>query len=149
MGDALKNLRSGLIVTRTPLRISFAGGGTDLPNFYEHQPGAVLSTTINKYVYVTIKRHGDLFNEKYRINYSETEQAFELDSIKNEITRECLKFLNIQPPLYVSTVGDLPAFSGLGSSSSFAVGLLNALHIYCGERVSAGQLAQEACHIEI
>src|SRR5256885_404335 len=61
MGDALKNLRSGLIVTRTPLRISFAGGGTDLPNFYEHQPGAVLSTTINKYVYVTIKRHGDLF----------------------------------------------------------------------------------------
>ncbi|HYR89064.1 MAG TPA: GHMP kinase [Terriglobia bacterium] len=149
MVDSLGNLRSGLIVTRTPLRISFAGGGTDLPDFYERQTGAVLSTTINKYVYVTVRRHGDLFPEKYRLNYSETEQALTLDEIKNDIIRECLHLLRIDGPLYVSVVADLPAASGLGSSSSFAVGLLNALHTYRGERVSALQLAQEACQIEI
>ncbi len=149
MVDAQGSLGSGLIVTRTPLRISFAGGGTDLPDFYQREPGAVLSTTINQYVYVTVRRHGDLFSEKYRINYSETEQVVALDEIRNDIVRECLRLLEIQPPIYVSTVGDLPTLSGLGSSSSFAVGLLNALHIFRGERVSAVQLAREACHIEI
>lgn len=138
----------GLIVTRTPLRVSFAGGGTDLPDFYETHGGAVLSATINKYVYVTVKRHGELFKQ-FRLNYSETEQVDELDEIKNDIARECLRYLKILPPIYISTVADLPASSGLGSSSSFAVGLLNALHAYRGERVTAGQLAHEACEIEI
>ena len=138
-----------MIVTRTPLRISFAGGGTDIPAFYEHSYGAVLSTPIDKYVYVTIKRHGALFNEGYRLNYSETEHVDRLDDMKNDIARECLRFLQVEPPIYISTVADLPAFSGLGSSSSFAVGLLNALHAFRGERASAGQLAEEAAQVEI
>jgi D-glycero-alpha-D-manno-heptose-7-phosphate kinase len=139
----------GLIVTRTPLRVSFAGGGTDLAEFYERDYGAVFSTAIDKYIYVTVKRHGDVFNEAIRVNYSKSETVNHLDEIDNDIARECLRFLEIDPPIYVSTVGDLPASTGLGGSSSFAVGLLNALHAYRGERVSAGQLADEASYIEI
>ena len=138
-----------MIVTRTPLRISFAGGGTDMPAFYEHSYGAVLNTPIDKYVYVTVKRHGKLFNERFRLNYSETEDVDSLDDMKNDIARECLRLLQVQPPIYISTVADIPASSGLGSSSSFAVGLLNALHAYRGERASAGQLAEQAAQVEI
>ena len=137
------------ILTRTPLRVSFAGGGTDLAAFYETEYGSVFSTAINKYIYVTVKRHGDVFNEAIRLNYSRSEQVQRIDQIENNIARECLKFLEIEPPIYISTVGDLPASTGLGGSSSFAVGLLNALHAYRGERVSAGQLAEEASYIEI
>jgi D-glycero-alpha-D-manno-heptose-7-phosphate kinase len=98
---------------------------------------------------VTLKRHGELFDEAYRLNYSETEHSHSLDEVKNAIARECMRLVKVNPPLYISTVGDLPAFSGLGSSSSFAVGLLNALHIFRGERVSPSQLAEEAAHVEI
>jgi D-glycero-alpha-D-manno-heptose-7-phosphate kinase len=139
----------GIVVTRTPLRISFAGGGTDLPSFYRQDHGAVLSTTIDKYLYVTVKRHGDIFNEKFRLNYFETENVTTIPEIKNDIARECLRLLEVEPSIYVSTVADLPANSGLGSSSSFAVGLLHALHALRGERTSPGQLAEEAAHIEI
>lgn len=139
----------GLYVSRTPLRISFAGGGTDLPDFFRREGGAVLSTAIDKYVYVTVKRHGTLFGEKYRLNYSQTEHVHLLGDMQNEIARECIRLLDPEPPVYISTVADLPASSGLGSSSSFAVGLLNALHAFRSERVSAAQLAEEACKIEI
>lgn len=139
----------GMIVTRTPLRVSFFGGGTDLSEFYRREAGACLSTAINRYVYVTVKRHSDLFFEPIRLNYSISEQVNTIDEIKNNIAREALKFLNIDPPIYISTVGDVPASTGLGGSSAYAVGLLNALHAFKGERVSAGQLADEACHIEI
>jgi D-glycero-alpha-D-manno-heptose-7-phosphate kinase len=139
----------GIIMTRTPLRVSFAGGGTDLADFYEREPGAVLSTAINKYIYVTVKRHGSVFNETVRLNYSKSEQVQRIEQIENDIARECLRLLEIEPPIYVSTVADLPASTGLGGSSSFAVGLLNALHAFRGERVSAGQLAEEASYIEI
>lgn len=138
-----------IVVTQTPLRVSFAGGGTDLPDFYNVETGAVLSAAIDKYVYVTVKEHSRLFNEPIRINYSSTEQVNTVDEIKNNIARECLRLLEIEPPIYISTVGDMPASSGLGGSSTFAVGLLNALHAFRGERVTAGQLAEEACHIEI
>lgn len=138
-----------MVVTQTPLRISFAGGGTDLPDFYNIDTGAVLSATVDKYVYVTVKRHSELFNEPIRLSYSLTEQVNTIDEIKNDIARECLRFLAIEPPIYISTVGDMPASSGMGGSSAFAVGLLNALHAFRGERVTAGQLAEEACHIEI
>jgi D-glycero-alpha-D-manno-heptose-7-phosphate kinase len=140
---------AGFVMTRTPLRVSFAGGGTDLAEFYEREPGAVLSTAINQYIYVTVKRHGRVFNESIRLNYSKSEQVQTVDQIENDIARECLRLLEIEPPIYVSTVADLPASTGLGGSSAFAVGLLNALHAFRGERVSAGQLAEEACHIEI
>jgi D-glycero-alpha-D-manno-heptose-7-phosphate kinase len=136
-------------MTRTPLRISLAGGGTDLADFYEHGYGQVLSTAIDKYVYVTVKRHSELFYEPIRINYSRTEQVNGIEEIENGIARECLKLLAIEPPIYLSVVGDMPASTGLGGSSSFAVGLLHALHALRGERVSAGQLAEEASYIEI
>jgi D-glycero-alpha-D-manno-heptose-7-phosphate kinase len=141
--------QAGIIVTRTPLRLSLAGGGTDLPAFYELEDGAVISSAINKYIYVTVKRHGSFFDEPIRVNYSKSEMVEEVAEIENDIVRECLRFLDVDKPIYVSTVGDLPASSGLGGSSSFAVGLLNALHAYRGERVTAGQLADEASHIEI
>lgn len=147
MGSRESRIR--LVISRTPLRIAFAGGGTDLPDYYRRGYGAVLSTPIDKYVYVTVKRHGTLFNEMYRLNYSETENADRLEDINNGIARECLRMLQIEPPVYISTVADLPASTGLGSSSSFTVGLLNALHALRGEQVSAAQLANEAATIEI
>jgi D-glycero-alpha-D-manno-heptose-7-phosphate kinase len=143
------SLGNQVVMTRTPLRISLAGGGTDLASFYDHDYGAVFSTAIDKYIYVTVKRHSELFYEPIRINYSKTEQVNELSEIENGIARECLRFLEIEPPIYVSVVGDMPASTGLGGSSSFAVGLLHALHALRGERVSAGQLAEEASYIEI
>jgi D-glycero-alpha-D-manno-heptose-7-phosphate kinase len=139
----------GVVMTRTPLRISFAGGGTDLAAFYEHEYGQVFSTAINKYMYVTVKRHSELFYEPIRINYSKTEQVNDISEVENGIARECLRLMEIEPPIYVSVVGDMPASTGLGGSSSFAVGLLQALHTLKNERVSAGQLAEEASHIEI
>jgi D-glycero-alpha-D-manno-heptose-7-phosphate kinase len=137
------------VLTSTPLRVSFAGGGTDLSEFYQQSYGAVLSTSIDKFLYVQVKRHGKLFHEQYRLNYSETETVDRLSAIKNDIGRECLRLLKVEAPVYISTVADVPASSGLGSSSTFAVGLLNALHVLQGERVSVGQLAEEAAHIEI
>lgn len=137
------------VTTITPQRISFAGGGTDFPDFYLRHGGAVVSATINQFAYVTVKRHSKLFQERYRLSYSKTEHVDDIDLIENDIARECLKFLNVDPPLFISTTSDLPLSSGLGSSSSFAVGLLLALHTLRGETVTAGQLAEEACHIEI
>ena len=149
MVDRMMRAHPSLVLTRTPLRVSFAGGGTDLAAFYESTYGAVLSTAIDQYIYVTVKKHGEIFNEPIRLNYSKSEQVDRIGDIQNNIARECLRFLEIEPPIYISTVGDLPASTGLGGSSSFAVGLLNALHAFRGERVSSGQLAEEACHIEI
>src|SRR5688572_10823323 len=93
----------GLVITRTPLRVSFAGGGTDLSDFYEREHGAVFSTAIDKYIYVTVKRHGSIFNEAIRVNYSRSEQVNGIDEIENDIARECLRFLHVEPPIYVST----------------------------------------------
>src|SRR5215813_12235302 len=137
------------VTTIAPLRVSLAGGGTDIVSYYGQHGGAVVSSTIDQYVYVTVKRHSPLFNENYRLSYSKTEHVDRLDDIENDIARECLRLVHVDPPLFISTAADLPALSGLGSSSSFAVGLLYALHAIKGEDVSAGQLAEEACHVEI
>ena len=129
------------VITKTPMRISFIGGGTDFPDYFNHYGGKVISSSINKYIYVTVKEHSHLFNEKFRLNYSETESVNNVNDIKNEITRACLNFLNIKTPLYISTISDLPTSSGLGSSSTFTVGLLNALHYYStGKKASSKQL---------
>ena len=138
-----------IVTTATPLRISFAGGGTDFKSYYSRRDGKVFSTTINKFVYVTVKRHSNLFEEKYRLNYSTAEICQNLNKIKNNITRECLKYLNINFPVYISTVSDIPTSSGLGSSSSFTVGLLHALLILKNKKFSLKELAEAACHIEI
>lgn len=137
------------VTTITPQRISFVGGGTDLPSFCKDHDGEVISSAIDQYVYVTVKRHSPLFQEEYRLSYSKTEHAHKLDDIENSIARECLRLVHVESPLYIATAADLPASSGLGSSSSFAVGLLHALHLLKGERVSPGQLAEEACEVEI
>jgi D-glycero-alpha-D-manno-heptose-7-phosphate kinase len=139
----------GLVVTRTPLRVSLAGGGTDLPAFYEHTDGAVLSTTIDKYVYVTLKRHDTIFGSPIRLNYSETEQVASVGEIRNEIARACFLAHRVDAPIYMSTVADVPAASGLGSSSAFCVGLLHALYAFRGENPPAGQLAEEAAQVEM
>jgi D-glycero-alpha-D-manno-heptose-7-phosphate kinase len=138
-----------VVVCAVPLRLSFAGGGTDLAEFYAVEEGTVLSTTIDQFVYVTVKRHSEVFGYRYRLNYSETEQKSSLDDIANDIIRESIRLIGIEEPLYISTVADLPAFSGLGSSSAFAVGLLQALHLMRGERITLAELAEEACRLEI
>lgn len=137
------------ILSAAPLRISFVGGGTDIFSFYSKFGGEVISASINKYVYVHIKRHDPLFQEKYRISYSEVEHTNSRNSIRNDIVRSCLEFLDFDEPLQISTSSDLPSNSGLGSSSSFCVALLSGLHAIRGEDVSAAQLAEEACFIEI
>jgi D-glycero-alpha-D-manno-heptose-7-phosphate kinase len=137
------------VTTITPQRISFVGGGTDLPSFYKEHEGGVINSAIDQYVYVTVKRHSALFQEEYRLSYSKTEHTNSLEDIENGIARECLRLVEIESPLYIATAADLPASSGLGSSSSFAVGLLHALHLLKGERVSPVQLAEEACEVEI
>ena len=137
------------ITTCTPLRVSFAGGGTDLPEYYQKGYGAVFSTAIDKHLYVTLKPLSPIYGINYRLNYSQSEQAQCIDDIANAIARECLRLVEVEAPLYIGTVADLPAYSGLGSSSSFAVGLLHALHAYRGERVSSGHIAEEAAHVEI
>jgi D-glycero-alpha-D-manno-heptose-7-phosphate kinase len=138
-----------IVITQTPLRLSFFGGSSDIESFYLKNNGCVISSTIDKYIYVTLKSPGNLFDEKYRLNYQQAENLDNVKDIKNNIIRECLNFFKIEDPLYISTVADIPSQSGLGSSSSFTVGLLNALYSYTGKKVSAGKLAEEACHIEI
>lgn len=137
------------VLSLAPLRVSFLGGGSDIPNFYKKHTGAVVSAAINKYVYVHIKRHDPLFQERYRISYSEIEHTQNRNEIKNAIVRSCLELLEIDEPLQISTSADLPANSGLGSSSSFAVALLLGLHAIRGEEISPVQIAEEACQAEI
>lgn len=137
------------IVAAAPFRISFAGGGTDLPAFYEQEGGAVFSCAINQHVYVTVKRLSPFFDDKYRLNYSQTEIVNRVEDIQNSIIRACLTLTPVPPPLYIGVIADVPTSSGLGASSSFAVSLLAALHMLRGERVSAAQLAEEAVRVEI
>ena len=139
-----------MIITKTPLRISFFGGGTDLSSFYKDSVyGSVVSSTINKYLYVTIKKQNTIFDEKYRLNYSITELVKDIDEIKNPVIRECLKFMGIDDYLYISTIADVHSQTGLGSSSALCVGLLNALYKLKGLNARIEQLAEEASHIEI
>ena len=149
MARNLKYKKVYSVTTMTPHRISFAGGGTDYPDYYKKKGGVVLNTTINKYLFVTVKKHGEIFPEKYRLMYSKTEKCNKISEIKNNIARECLKLLPVKGSISISTTSDLPPESGAGSSSCFAVGLLNALHSFRGERVTSSQLAREACQIEI
>ncbi len=135
-----------MIITRTPFRVSFAGGGSDFASFYSNEPGCVLSTAIDKYMYLTVKER---FGNTFRISYSKTEIVGTVDGIAHPIVRECLKSLDVTRGLEVVSMADLPAETGVGSSSSFTVGLLHALHALGGRPVTAARLAEEACRIEI
>lgn len=136
-----------VIISRTPLRVSFVGGGTDMPYFYNKFTGATISCAINRYVYVTVKFHNN-FQEKYRLNYSITENVKSVDKIKNLRIREVIKKLKIEKPLYVNTFADIPANSGLGSSSSFTVGLIHALSKLDNKNFSKKEMAEMAYSIE-
>lgn len=141
-----------MIITKTPLRISFGGGGTDIASAVDAmgEPGAVVNLAINKYVYVYLKPHSPVFAEKYRLNYSSTENVNSRSLIKNRIIKACLEFMGIDERLYIGSSADLPAGTGLGSSSAFTVGLLHALHIYLENKSpSSIQLAREAVRIEV
>lgn len=135
-----------MIITRTPFRVSFAGGGSDLKDFYSREPGAVISTAIDKYVYLAVKPH---FDRNFRISYSKTEFADTVEQIEHPIVRECLKLLQIERGCEIISMADLPSRTGLGSSSSFTVGLLHALYADLGRVVTPERLASEACRIEI
>lgn len=136
-----------MIISRTPLRISFAGGGSDLKEFYKREAGAVFSTAINKYVYITVNQK---FDENIRIKYSETEHVARVDEIKHPLFRETMKYTGVKTGVEITSLADVPTRgSGLGSSSSFTVGLLNALYSYSGKNADAEKLAKEACKIEI
>jgi D-glycero-alpha-D-manno-heptose-7-phosphate kinase len=137
-----------MIISRTPFRVSFFGGGTDYAPWYKDNPGAVLATTINKYCYITCRYLPPFFEHKSRIIYSKMEHVHRVDEIDHPAVREALKFLKIHEGLEIHHDGDLPARAGLGSSSSFTVGLLNSLYALKGKMVSEEQLAREAIHVE-
>lgn len=137
-----------MIITRTPLRISFFGGGTDYPVWYKENGGAVLSTTINKYCYISCRYLPPFFNYKYRIRYVEREETQSVNEIKHPSVRECLKFLNIEHGVEMVHTSDIPARSGVGSSSAFTVGFLQALNALKGKMITKRQLAQDAINVE-
>jgi D-glycero-alpha-D-manno-heptose-7-phosphate kinase len=136
-----------MIVSRTPLRMSFVGGGSDMPEFYRLHGGAVLSTAIEKYVYVNVNRK---FDNGIRVAYSRTEEVEHADKVEHPIVRHALKSMSIEGGIEIATIADIPSRgTGLGSSSSFAVGLLNALAAFQGRHMSREELGRESCRIEI
>jgi len=138
-----------MIITRAPLRVSFCGGGTDFPEYFREHGGAVLATAIDKFSYVTASPfQSHLFDYAVRVSYSQGELVKNINDIQHPVFRECLRFCGFDKDIELHTVADLPAFTGLGSSSSFTVALLQALHAYKGEFVRPLELAYEAIHIE-
>lgn len=137
-----------MIVTRTPFRVSFFGGGTDYPPWFRKNGGAVLATTIDKYCYISCRHLPQFFEHKHRIVYSHIENVREIDEIKHPAVREVLRWAGVEKGLEIHHDGDLPARSGLGSSSSFTVGLINALAALHGNIASKEQLATDAIHVE-
>jgi len=137
-----------MIITRTPFRISFFGGGTDYPSWYLKNGGNVLATSINKYCYISCRYLPPFFEHRTRVVYSKIENCGNLEEIQHPAVRETMRFLEIDRGLEVHHDGDLPARSGMGSSSCFTVGLLHALYALSGVMVSKHQLAKESIHIE-
>tara|TARA_B100000945_G_scaffold318516_1_gene323559 strand:- start:24677 stop:25654 length:978 start_codon:yes stop_codon:yes gene_type:complete len=138
-----------MIISRTPLRVSFCGGGTDIDDFSMSEPtgGRVVSAALSRFVYVTINRR---FDDRIRISYSSMEDVDSLDNIQHGLVREALRLTGIESGVEITTIADIPGQgTGLGSSSSVTVGLLNAMHAFQGRQVSKEQLAEEACEIEI
>ncbi len=137
-----------MIISRTPFRISFFGGGTDYPAWYRKHGGTVLATAIDKYCYLTCRYLPPFFEHKIRVVYSKIESCQTFEELSHPTVREAIRYLRIKRGLEIHHDGDLPARSGMGSSSSFTVGLLNALHALLGHMPSKHQLAKEAIFIE-
>ncbi len=137
-----------MIISRTPYRISFFGGGSDYPKWYLKNGGQVISTTIDKYIYISVRYLPPFFKHKLRFVWSKIEDVKDVNQIMHPSFREVLKFLNIRKGIEVHYDGDIPSRSGVGSSSSFTVGLLNAMYAYQGKMVSPKVLSKESIHIE-
>ena len=136
-----------MIISKTPLRMSFVGGGSDLPAFYRRNGGAVLSTSIDKYIYINVNKK---FDSGIRVAYSKTEEVDSVSKIEHKLVKESLKYLDISGGLEITSIADIPASgSGLGSSSSFTVGLLNTLNAFNNNYCSKEKLGLESCKIEI
>src|SRR5258708_1476567 len=135
-----------MIMTRTPLRISIGGGGTDLPSYYTRFGGFVISVTIDKYVYITLH---ETFRKNFLIKYSEMETAASVAEIRHPIIREAFKLHNMEPFVEMVSLADLPAGTGLGSSGAFGVGLVRALYSWKRIPATPQLVAEEACHIEM
>jgi D-glycero-alpha-D-manno-heptose-7-phosphate kinase len=136
-----------MIITQTPLRIGLLGGGTDLPDYYRDHGGRVLNCAIDKYIYVIVKQR---FDDEIYVNYSQKEIVSRVEDLEHELVREAMLMTGVTSGVEITTLADIPsAGSGLGSSSTVTVGLLNALYAYTGRQVSAGELAERACEIEI
>ena len=135
-----------MIISRTPLRISLGGGGTDLPSYYSHDGGFVLSAAIDKYVYIGVNR---TFTDDYFLKYSQLERVTDRSQIEHPIFREVLNLLEIDKSIEIISMADIPAGTGLGSSGSFTVGLIRALYAHRREHISSQDLAEMACDIEI
>jgi D-glycero-alpha-D-manno-heptose-7-phosphate kinase len=136
-----------MIITRTPFRISFVGGGSDMETFYTRYPGAVLSTSINKYMYIS--SHKFFFPGQVRVKYSQTETVNHVEEIKHPLLRESMRKAGVTSGIEISSIADIPSGTGMGSSSSFTVGLLHCLYAIKRQYVTHEQLAREACEIEI
>jgi D-glycero-alpha-D-manno-heptose-7-phosphate kinase len=136
-----------LIVTRTPFRVTLGGGGTDLPSYYKQYGGFVFAMGIDKHMYVMV--NPPIVDRKVRLHYSQSETVDHIDELGHELAREALRLNGIEDRMEVASMADLPSGTGLGSSSSYLVGLLNALHHYRRDYISLPQLAEEACHIEL
>ena len=143
----MRTMNERMIISKTPLRITFVGGGSDLREYYSNYGrGAVLSAAINKYIYIVVNKK---FDSDIRVSYSKTEIVHSVEQIEHPTVREALKFLRIEGGIEILSISDIPSGgTGLGSSSSFLVGLLNALHAWKGEYVSPHELAEEAVNIE-
>jgi len=135
-----------VIISQTPYRVSFAGGGTDLPAFYRHEAGAVLSVALKKHMYVALSRR---FEPTVRVAYSKTEIAPTRAEVQHTIVKAALEMIDLGPHMEIVTIGDVPAGTGMGSSSALTVGLLNALYAFKGQIRSSKVLAEEACRIEL
>src|SRR6516162_9499196 len=136
-----------MIMTRTPFRITRGGGGTDLPSYYSRYGGFVLAVSLNKYMYVNINT--PLLDQLIRIRYSQNESCRTIEELQHDLAKEALRRLEITERIEVVSIADIPAGTGLGSSSCYLVGLLNGLHALLGEPVGRKDLAEEACDIEL
>jgi D-glycero-alpha-D-manno-heptose-7-phosphate kinase len=136
-----------MIIVQTPLRVSFLGGGTDFPSYFMEEGGtSILTSAIDKYIFVTIKKR---FDPMIRVGYTRTEIVDRVDEVQHELIREAMRITGIQKGVEITTMGDIPAGAGLASSSAVTVGALHAMYTYLGESVTAERLAREACEIEI
>ncbi len=136
-----------MIIVQTPVRVSFFGGGTDFPAFYRQEGGCALSTAIDKYIFVTIKERR--FDDRIWVSYTRTQIADRVDEVQHELIREAMRLTGMHGGVEISTSGDVPAGTGLGSSSTVTIGALNAMYAYQNRPVTAATLAQQACKIEI